>query len=178
MEETEGNRSLRFLSSTWIEMSRGAHCKPRFLGSAQTSPFLHEPHHAVKQTKRSLGTLASKAEVRWLSRLELWPFTSGLIILVLIPWLLQMHKHGLVLLQSPSENMEWLTQLGMTHGQVFPKKAPVPGWQPAPKSLAENTNKKVTVLLKLCTILLFRKGTEVRESRRVGWEVGLWDSVS
>lgn len=151
---------------------------PSHIPNCETAFLQAEIQWAVKQTKCSLGTLASKAEVRWLSRLELWPFTSGLIILVLIPWLLQMHKHGLVLLQSPSENMEWLTQLGMTHGQVFLKKDPVPGWQPAPKGLAEDTNKKVTVLLKLCTILLFRKGTEVRESRKVGWEVGLWGSVS
>lgn len=126
-----------------------------------------------------LGSPASKAELRWLSRLELWPFTSGVIILVLIQWLLQMHMQELVPLQGPAgHNTEWLSQFGWIHRQVFLRKA-------SPRSLLTTRSQKfgwehyqnVVVYLKTCKILFFRKGTQTGRVE-AGWEVGLWGSVS
>lgn len=109
--------------------------------STWTYPFYRSPHWSAKESlagwnamsskanQWSCGALASQAEPRWLSRLQPWPLLSGVIILVLIQWLLQMRTHGLVLLQSPSENItEWLPQLGAIHGQVFPQKASPRYW--------------------------------------------------
>lgn len=139
--------------------------------SPRPAPFYMSPHRSANEPDRlesSLGALASKAELRWLSRSELWPFTPGVIILVLVQWLLQMRPHGLVLLQSSAgNNTERLSQLAPHTGMFFQRKpAPGPGGQPDPKSLAENTNKKVVVYFKICKILFFPKGTQVGKSRK------------
>lgn len=116
MEELELPTLLCFFSSnTLIKMSWVYILQIQIPGLHPDLPFLHEPpglqkslgqagmQWAAKQTKCSLGALASKAELVWLSWLELWPLTSGVIIPVLIQRLLQMRTHGLVFLQSPWE---------------------------------------------------------------------------
>lgn len=56
----------------------------------------------------------------------------------------------------------------------FPEKSQPrgPGWQPAPKSLAENTKKKVMVDLKFCKILLFRMAQKLGKAEKRSWVGG------
>lgn len=145
--------------------------------SPRPAPFYMSPHRSANEPDRlecSLGALASKAELRWLSRSELWPFTPGVVILVLIQRLLQMRLHGLVLLLSPAgNNTEWLSQLAPHTGRFFWRKpAPGPGWQPYPQSLAENTNEKVVVYLKSVRFCSSQRAHKSGKAEKRSWVGG------
>ena len=170
-------------------MSWSTYYKFRFLLLHPDLPFLQEPPLSAKESlagwnamgskanQWSCRALASQAEPRWLSRLEPWPLLSGVIILVLIQWLLQMRTHGLVLLQSPSENItEWLPQLGAIHGQVFPQKASPRSWLTAGFGWGQTPTKKSWSTLNSVKLCSLKRAQKWGKAEKKSW-VWLWGSV-